>query len=74
MDNAYEDIISVAKESSRMEMAYLKHDIGKRLACEYQKYLTIQQKEPDMDYYDILLNIVGYIFKVLGKHGITMKQ
>lgn len=52
------------------EIEQLTGRIKKRLSLGYEKYNEIKEKEKDLAYYDILLELLDEIYSVLGKNGI----
>lgn len=56
--------------AGQQEIDFLKGQIKKRLTLEYSKYLELKEKSPDLDYYDILLDMLDEIYHVLSKNGI----
>lgn len=56
--------------AGQQEIDFIKGQIKKRLAAEHTKYVELKDREPDLDYYVILLDMLEEIFYVLNKNGI----
>lgn len=65
-----EDLYSAYCHAGDTKVATLKGDIKRRLGSEYDKFLELKGKEPDLDYYEVLIYMVEDIFKSLKKVGI----
>lgn len=70
LNNKLSNVESAYGHAGQQEIDYLKGQIKKRLASEYSKYLEVKDKTPDLDYYDILLDMLDEIYHVLDKNGI----
>ena len=64
------NVESAYGHAGQQEIDFLKGQIKKRLASEYLKYIELKGKSPDLDYYDILLDMLDEIYHVLSKNGI----
>lgn len=64
------NVESAYGHAGQQEIDFLKGQIKKRLASEYLKYVELKGKSPDLDYYDILLDMLDEIYHVLSKNGI----
>ena len=65
------NIESAFGQAGQTEIDALKGNIHKRLSSEYEKYIEIRDKTPDLGYYEILMAVLEDIFRVLKKNGIT---
>ena len=65
------NIESAFGQAGQTEIDALKGDIRKRLSSEYEKYIEIRDKTPDLGYYEILLAVLEDTFRVLKKNGIA---
>ncbi|MDE6666750.1 MAG: hypothetical protein K2K38_00210 [Clostridia bacterium] len=70
LNGKIENVESAYGHAGQQEIDFLKGEIKKRLASEYSKYIELKSKAPDLDYYDILLDMIDEIYHVLGKNGI----
>ena len=70
LNSKLSNVESAYGHAGQHEIDYMKGQIKKRLASEYSKYLEVKGKAPDLDYYDILLDMLDEIYHVLGKNGI----
>ena len=66
-----DNVESAYSHAGQMEVSAIVGKIKSRLASAHEKYIEIKAKEPDIDYYDVLLDILDEIFKVLKKNGIV---
>ena len=64
------NVESAYSQAGTQELDEIKHKIQTRLANTYSKYLDLKDKEPDLDYYDILIFLLNDVFKTLKKVGI----
>lgn len=65
------NVESAFGQAGQTEMDALKGNIRKRLSLEYEKYIEIKDKTPDLGYYEILLAVLEDVFRALKKNGIT---
>lgn len=65
------NVESAYGQAGQTQVDSLVGKIKKRLSSEYEKYLEIKTKEPDMDYYDALIAMLDEVYRVLKKNGIT---
>lgn len=65
------NIESAFGQAGQTEIDALKGNIRKRLSLEYEKYIEIKDKTPDLGYYEILLAVLDDVFRALKKNGIT---
>ena len=65
-----ENVESAFCQAGQTEVDSIVSKIKSRLASEHEKYLEIRKKEPDMDYYEIILSMLDEIYRVLKKNGI----
>lgn len=65
------NVESAFGQAGQTEIDALKGNICKRLSSEYEKYVAIKDKTPDLGYYEILLAILEDVFRALKKNGIT---
>ncbi|MBQ8726299.1 MAG: hypothetical protein IJY84_04310 [Clostridia bacterium] len=66
-----ENVESAYGQAGQTEVDSIVGKIKSRLSSEHEKYLEIKAKEPDMDYYDVLIAMLDEIYRVLKKNGIT---
>lgn len=66
-----DNVESAFGQAGQTELDALKNDIRRRLGSEYEKFIDIKDKAPDLDYYEILLAMVEDIYRALKKNGIT---
>ncbi len=66
-----ENVESAYGQAGQTEIDSIIGKIKSRLASEYEKYMEIKAKEPDLDYYDIILAMLDEIYRVLKKNGIA---
>lgn len=64
------NVESAYGHAGQQEVEFIKGQIKKRLASEYSKYMELKDKTPDLDYYEILLDMLDEIYHVLSKNGI----
>lgn len=64
------NVESAFGQAGKNEVDELRNKIRSRLASDHEKYLEIKSKDPDIDYYEILLIMLDEIYKVLKKNGI----
>ena len=67
----YENVESAYGQAGKTEIDSVLGNIRNRLSSEYDKFLEIKEKEPDIIYYDVLIEMLKEIYKVLKKNGIT---
>ncbi len=65
------NVESAFGQAGQTEIDALKGNIRKRLSLEYEKYIEIKDKTPDLGYYEILLAVLEDVFRALKKNGIT---
>lgn len=65
------NVESAFGQAGQTEIDALKGNIRKRLSLEYEKYIEIKDKTPDLGYYEILLAVLEDVFRVLKKNGIS---
>ena len=65
------NVESAFGQAGQTEIDALKGNLHKRLSPEYEKYIEIKDKKPDLIYYEILLAVLEDIFRTLRKNGIT---
>lgn len=65
-----ENLYSAYCHAGEMEVSALKGDIKRRLGSTYDKFLELRDKEPDLDYYEILVYMVEDIFRSLKRVGV----
>lgn len=68
------NVESAYGQAGQTQVDLLVGKIKKRLSSEYEKYLEIKTKEPDMDYYDVLMAMLDEVYRVLKKNGITFEE
>lgn len=67
-----ENIASGYGAAGQQEISNLKGKLSARLKGEFAKFAEIKEKQPDMDYYEILLLILDEIQKTLRKNGVEI--
>ena len=65
------NIESAFGQAGQTEIDAILGKIKSRLLSEHEKFLELKTKEPDMEYYDILVAMLDEIYRVLKKNGIT---
>ena len=58
--------------AGQQEMDSLKGKLASRLKVSFDKFIEIKEKQPDLDYYEVLIFILDEIQKTLKKHGIEI--
>lgn len=71
LTSKYSNVESAYEHAGQQEVDTLRNKIKSRLSSEYEKYKEIKAKEPDLDYYEMLLLMLDEIYKVLKKNGIS---
>lgn len=64
------NVESAYGQAGRQEVDHMIGKIKKLLSSEYAKYTELKEKEPDLDYYVILLDMLDDVYHVLSKNGI----
>lgn len=65
------NVESAYGQAGKTEIESVLDKIKNRLSSEHEKYIEIKSKEPDMDYYEVLIAMLDEIYRVLKKNGIT---
>ena len=66
-----ENVESAYGQAGQNEIDAILGKIKKKLADDYETYLELKDKEPDIEYYDVLMLMLDTVFKTLKKYGIT---
>ena len=66
------NIESAFKHAGETEISYLKGQLSRRLSSEYNKFLYVKDREPDIIFYEMFVDMLDGIFKVLKKNGISL--
>ena len=70
LDAKLTDLENLYEYAGDNKIGELKGEISSRLALEHEKFLEIQSKGMDTDYYESLMIMLNKIFKTLKKFGI----
>ena len=66
-----ENVESAYGQAGQNEIDAILGKIKKKLANDYETYLELKDKEPDIENYDVLMILLDSVYKTLKKYGIT---